>query len=52
MKLGFTREDIELILKVKGCYANDKSLIIDQLSAMEFMPELIAEKKAIKEKEA
>ena len=28
-KLGFTREDVELILRIKGCYANDKSLIID-----------------------
>lgn len=28
-KLGFLREDVELILRIKGLYANDKRLIID-----------------------
>jgi hypothetical protein len=47
-RLGFPREDVELVLEKKGLYALDKSLILELLSAMQTIPELIAEKEAIK----
>ena len=40
MKIGFSRKDIELILRKKGLYALEKSLLIEQLSAMNTIPEL------------
>lgn len=46
-KLGFPREDVELVLEKKGLYALDKSLILELLSAMQTIPELMAEKEAI-----
>lgn len=33
-KLGFPRDDVELVLEKKGLYALDKSLILELLSAM------------------
>lgn len=42
--LGFPREDIELILDKKGLYAIDKSLVLELLTAMATIPELMAEK--------
>jgi hypothetical protein len=50
-KLGFLREDVELVLNTKGLYALDKTLILEMLSAMDTIPELVAEKKAILEAE-
>jgi hypothetical protein len=47
-RLGFPREDVELVLEKKGLYALDKSLILELLSAMQTIPELMAEKEAIK----
>jgi hypothetical protein len=49
VSIGFERRDIELILKKKGLYALEKSLIIEQLSAMATIPELQAEKKLLLE---
>jgi hypothetical protein len=50
-KIGFPREDVELVLNTKGLYALDKSLILEMLSAMDTIPELVAEKKAIRDAE-
>lgn len=46
-KIGFPRDDIELVLDKKGLYALDKALILELLSAMQTIPELMAEKDAI-----
>jgi hypothetical protein len=37
VKLGFTREDVELIVKL-GIYAHDRNLAVDQLSLMKNNP--------------
>ena len=47
MKIGFPRKDIELVLKKKGLYALEKSLLIEQLSAMATIPELQREKEEL-----
>ena len=51
-KIGFDKKDIELILRKKGLYALEKSLIIEQLSAMATIPELVEEKKKMEAEEA
>ena len=47
VKIGFLRKDIELVLKKKGLYALEKSLLIEQLSAMATIPELAKEKEEL-----
>ena len=51
-KIGFEKKDIELILRKKGLYALEKSLIVEQLSAMATIPELLDEKKKMEAEEA
>lgn len=51
-KLGFEKKDIELILKKKGLYALEKSLIVEQLSAMATIPELVEEKRIMEAEDA
>ena len=51
-KIGFDKKDIELILRKKGLYALEKSLIVEQLSAMATIPELVDEKKMMEAEEA
>ena len=50
--IGFDKKDIELILRKKGLYALEKSLIVEQLSAMATIPELVDEKKRMEAEEA
>ncbi len=51
-KIGFGKKDIELILRKKGLYALEKSLIVEQLSAMATIPELVEEKRMMENEEA
>ena len=51
-KIGFEKKDIELILKKKGLYALEKALIVEQLSAMATIPELVEEKRKMEAEEA
>jgi hypothetical protein len=51
-KIGFDKKDIELILRKKGLYALEKSLIVEQLSAMATIPELLEEKRMMENEEA
>ena len=51
-KIGFEKKDIELILRKKGLYALEKALIVEQLSAMATIPELVEEKRIMEAEEA
>ena len=50
--IGFEKKDIELILRKKGLYALEKALIVEQLSAMATIPELVEEKRIMEAEEA
>jgi Zinc finger, C3HC4 type (RING finger) len=45
--IGFPKEDVLLVLDKKGLYSFDRSLVLELLSAMATIPELMAEKQAI-----